>query len=56
LGGRKGQGWRVKPSLNIGGLYLPLGGLSLPLDFEAETTFGSCSYLWKSLLPLNNNY
>jgi hypothetical protein len=41
LGGRKGQGWRVKTSLDIGGLYLPLGGLSLPLNLEVVATFGS---------------
>jgi hypothetical protein len=41
LGGRKGQGWRVQISLDIGGLYLPLGGLSLPLHLEAVATFGS---------------
>jgi hypothetical protein len=41
LGGRKGKGWRVKLSLDIGGLYLPLGGLSLPLHLEAVATFGS---------------
>jgi hypothetical protein len=29
LGGRKGKGWRVQLSLDIGGLYIPLGGLSL---------------------------
>jgi len=28
LGGRKGKGWKIQPSLDIGGLYLPLGGLS----------------------------
>ena len=50
LGGRKGKGWRVKLFLDIGGLYLPLGVLSLPLHLEAVATF------WKSLLPLNNNY
>jgi hypothetical protein len=41
LGGRKGQGWRVKSSLDIGGLYLPLGGLSFPLHLKAVATFGS---------------
>jgi hypothetical protein len=38
---RKGQGWRVQISLDIGGLYLPLGGLSLPLHLEDVSTFGS---------------
>ena len=41
LGGRKGKGWRFKISLDIGGLYHPLGGLSLPLHLEAVATFGS---------------
>jgi hypothetical protein len=41
LGGRKGQGWRVQLSLDIGRLYLPLGGLSLLLHLEAIATFGS---------------
>jgi hypothetical protein len=41
LGGRKGKGWRVQLSLDIGGLYLPLGGLSLPLHLEAVAIFGS---------------
>jgi hypothetical protein len=41
LGGRKGQEWIVKPSLYIGGFYLPLGGLSLPLHLEVVATFGS---------------
>jgi hypothetical protein len=41
LGGRKGQGWRVQLSLDIGGLYLHLGGLSLPLHLEVVATFGS---------------
>jgi hypothetical protein len=41
LGGRKGQGWRVKSSLDIGLLYIPLGFLSLPLHFEVVATFGS---------------
>jgi len=41
LGGRKGQGWRVQISLDIGGLYIPLGGLSLPLHLEVVATFGS---------------
>jgi hypothetical protein len=40
LGGRKGQGWRVQISLDIGGLYLPLGYLSLPLHLEVVATFG----------------
>jgi hypothetical protein len=40
LGGRKGKGWRVQISLDIGGFYLPLGGLSLPLHLEAVATFG----------------
>jgi hypothetical protein len=40
LGGRKGKGWRVQISLDIGGLYLPLGGLSLPLNLEVVATFG----------------
>jgi hypothetical protein len=40
LGGRKGQGWRGQPSLDIGGLYLPFGGLSLHLYLEVVTTFG----------------
>jgi len=40
LGRRKGKGWRVQISLDIGGLYLPLGGLSLPLHLEAIATFG----------------
>jgi hypothetical protein len=41
LGGRKGQGWIIQPSLDIGGLYLSLGGLSLPLHLEVVATFGS---------------
>jgi len=41
LGGRKGKGWRIQPSLDIGGLYLPFGVLSLPLYFEVVATFGS---------------
>jgi len=41
LGGRKGQGWRVQLSLDIGGFYLPLGILSLPLHLEVVATFGS---------------
>jgi hypothetical protein len=41
LGGRKGNGWRVKISLDIGGLYIPLGGLSLLLNLKAVATFGS---------------
>jgi hypothetical protein len=41
MGGRKGKGWRVKSSLYIGGFYLPLGFLSLPLHFEVVATFGS---------------
>jgi hypothetical protein len=32
---------RELKSLDIGGLYLPLGGLSLPLHLEAVATFGS---------------
>jgi len=38
LGGRKGQGWRGQPSLDIGGLYLPFGGLSLALYLEVVAT------------------
>jgi hypothetical protein len=38
---RKGKGWRVQLSLDIGGLYIPLGGLSLPLHLEVVATFGS---------------
>jgi hypothetical protein len=34
LGGRKGKGWRGQLSPDIGGLYLPFGGLSLPLYLE----------------------
>ena len=30
--------------------------LSSSLSFIPPFTFGSCSYHWKSLLPLNNNY
>jgi hypothetical protein len=41
MGERKGQGWRVQISLDIGELYLPLEGLSLPLHLEAVATFGS---------------
>jgi hypothetical protein len=41
LGGRKGKGWRGQPSIDIGGLYIPLGGLSLPLYLEVVATFGS---------------
>jgi hypothetical protein len=41
LGGRKGKGWRVQISLDTGGLYLPLGILSLPLHLEVVATFGS---------------
>jgi hypothetical protein len=41
LGGRKVQGWRFQISLGIGGLYLSLGGLSLPLHLEVVATFGS---------------
>jgi len=41
LGGRKGQGWRVQISLDIGGLYIPLGCLSLPLHFKVVATSGS---------------
>jgi hypothetical protein len=41
LGGRKGEGWRVQLSLDIGGLYLPLVVLCPPLHLEAATTFGS---------------
>jgi len=44
LVGRKGKGWRIQPSLDIGGLYLPLGGLSLPLHLEVVATFGSHSF------------
>jgi hypothetical protein len=40
-GVRKGKGWRVQISIDIGGLYLPLGVLSLPLNLEAIATFGS---------------
>jgi hypothetical protein len=39
LGGRKGKGWRGQPSLDIGGLHLPFGGLSLPLYLEAISIF-----------------
>ena len=46
LGGRKGKGWRVQISLDIGGLYLPLEGLSLPLYLEAVATFGSQYFPW----------
>jgi hypothetical protein len=35
------QGWRFQISLDIGGLYLTLGGLSLHLHLEAVSTFGS---------------
>jgi hypothetical protein len=41
LGGRKGKGWRVKSSIDIGVLYIPLGVLSLPLHLEVVATFGS---------------
>jgi hypothetical protein len=41
MGGRKGKGWIVQISLDIGGLHLPLGGLSLPLHLEVVVTFGS---------------
>jgi hypothetical protein len=41
LGGRKGKGWRGKPYLDIGGLYLPLGFLSLPFYLEVVATVGS---------------
>jgi hypothetical protein len=40
LGGRKRKEWRVKSSLDIGGLYLPFGVLSLPLHLEVVATFG----------------
>jgi hypothetical protein len=40
-GGRKGKGWRVKPSLDIGGLYIPLGVLSLTSHLESIATFES---------------
>jgi hypothetical protein len=46
LGGRKGKGRRVKLSLDIGILYLPLGFLSLPLHLEAIATFGSHYFPW----------
>ena len=45
LGGRKGQGWRGQRSLDIRGLYIPLGGLSLPFYLEYVTTFGSHYFL-----------
>jgi hypothetical protein len=45
LGGRKGQGWRGKTSLDIGGLYIPFGSLSLPLYLEVVATFGSHFFL-----------
>jgi hypothetical protein len=45
LGGRKGKGWRGKPSLYIGGVYIPFGGLSLPLYLEVVATFGSHYFL-----------
>jgi hypothetical protein len=45
LGGRKGQGLRVKISLDIGGLYLPFVGLSLPLYLEVVAIFGSHYFL-----------
>jgi hypothetical protein len=38
LGGRKGKGWRGQPSLDIGGFYLPFGGLSLPLYLKFVAT------------------
>jgi hypothetical protein len=41
LGGRKGKGWIGQPSLDIGGLYLPFGGLSLPLYLEVVASLGS---------------
>jgi hypothetical protein len=37
----RGKDREFKISLYIGGLYLPLGGLSLPLHLEAVATFGS---------------
>jgi hypothetical protein len=40
LGGRKGRGWRAKPSLDIGGLYIPFEGLYLHLYLEVVATFG----------------
>ena len=46
LGGMKGQGLWFQISLDIGGLYLPFGGLSLPLYLEAVTTFESHYFPW----------
>ena len=46
LGGRKGKGWRVKSSIDIEGLYLPLRGLSLPLHLEVVATVGSHYWLF----------
>jgi hypothetical protein len=40
LGRRKEKGWRGQTSLDIGVLYLPLVGLSLPLYLEVVATFG----------------
>jgi hypothetical protein len=40
LGRRKRKGWRGQNSLDIGGLYIPFGGLSLPLYLEDVATFG----------------
>jgi hypothetical protein len=37
----RGKDGEFKLSLDIGGLYIPLGGLSLPLHLEAVATFGS---------------
>jgi hypothetical protein len=41
LGGKKGKGYRFKISLDVGGWYLPLGFLSLPLHLKVVATFGS---------------
>jgi hypothetical protein len=54
LGGRKGKGWRVQLSLDIGGLYLPLGGLSLPLHLEVVATFGIITSLEQKLLIISH--
>jgi hypothetical protein len=34
LGGRKGKGWSVQISLDIGGLYLPISRYNPPISRE----------------------
>ena len=49
-------GWKEGARMESSNLSWYWRIVSSSWRFIPPFTFGSCSYLWKSLLPLNNNY